>query len=235
MSTVNHPYFPPHIVLSGGVFVENDWDVFTLIAIFGAGWVAIMAVTLLLVQKVNSKLSSSDKGLVLWFTLCGCIHIFFEGYFIYNHHRMASMTDFFGQLWKEYALSDSRYMTSDPFVLCMESWTALIWGPLSLLTAHHITTSSPYRHPLQALVSTGHFYGALLYYCTSLYEDFFRGERYYRPEGYYFWFYFVGMNGAWIVVPLACLVRSMRAAGRAFEVQGAVWRGLEGAKMKKRA
>jgi hypothetical protein len=37
MSTINHPYFPPDILLSGGVFVENDWDVFTLIAIFGAG------------------------------------------------------------------------------------------------------------------------------------------------------------------------------------------------------
>ena len=36
---------------------------------------------------------------------------------------MSSMQDFFGQLWKEYALSDSRYMTSDPLVLCMESLT----------------------------------------------------------------------------------------------------------------
>lgn len=35
------------------------------------------------------------------------------------------MQDFFGQLWKEYALSDSRYMTSDPLVLCMESLTVV--------------------------------------------------------------------------------------------------------------
>lgn len=42
-----------------------------------------------------------------------------------NHGRMASMPDFFGQLWKEYALSDSRYMRSDPFVLVMESYTAV--------------------------------------------------------------------------------------------------------------
>ena len=38
---------------------------------------------------------------------------------------MSSMQDFFGQLWKEYALSDSRYMTSDPLVLCMESLTVV--------------------------------------------------------------------------------------------------------------
>jgi len=35
------------------------------------------------------------------------------------------MQDFFGQLWKEYALSDSRYLTSDPLVLCMESLTVV--------------------------------------------------------------------------------------------------------------
>lgn len=50
-----------------------------------------------------------------------------------NHTRMASMTDFFGQLWKEYALSDSRYMFSDPFVLCMESITAVRPSPLPSL------------------------------------------------------------------------------------------------------
>lgn len=35
------------------------------------------------------------------------------------------MQDLFGQLWKEYAMSDSRYLTSDPFVLCMETVTAV--------------------------------------------------------------------------------------------------------------
>jgi cholestenol delta-isomerase len=36
------------------------------------------------------------------------------------------LQDFFAQLWKEYALSDSRYLFSDPFVLCMETWTAVL-------------------------------------------------------------------------------------------------------------
>lgn len=55
----------------------------------------------------------------------GTIHFFFEGYFALNHTRMGPAQDLFGQLWKEYALSDSRYLTSDPFVLCMESITAV--------------------------------------------------------------------------------------------------------------
>ena len=47
------------------------------------------------------------------------------GYFALNHARMAGMQDFFGQLWKEYSMADSRYLTSDPFVLCMETVTAV--------------------------------------------------------------------------------------------------------------
>src|ERR1700709_1089432 len=53
------------------------------------------------------------------------------GYFSLNHTQMAPAQDLFGQLWKEYALSDSRYLTSDPFVLCMETVTAVRYpGPL---------------------------------------------------------------------------------------------------------
>jgi hypothetical protein len=44
---------------------------------------------------------------------------------VLHHHRIAGAQSFFGQLWKEYALSDSRYMTSDPLVLCMETCTVV--------------------------------------------------------------------------------------------------------------
>jgi hypothetical protein len=76
--------------------------------------------------------------------LAGSIHVFFEGYFVYNHSRMPSMQDFFGQLWKEYALSDSRYMSSDSLVLCTESLTVvrtLISPYLTLLSPTNIKTA----------------------------------------------------------------------------------------------
>ncbi|KAL8901902.1 MAG: hypothetical protein Q9192_000321 [Flavoplaca navasiana] len=81
---------------------------------------------------------------------------------------MAGQQDFFGQLWKEYAWSDSRYLTSDPFVLCMETVTAFCWGPLSFCVALMITFQHPLRHPFQALVSLGQIYGDILYYATNL-------------------------------------------------------------------
>lgn len=47
------------------------------------------------------------------------------GYYAYNFRNIGGLQTLFGQLWKEYALSDSRYLTQDPFVLCMETITAV--------------------------------------------------------------------------------------------------------------
>ena len=74
-------------------------------------------------------------------------------------------------------------------------------GPFSFLTAWLLTTDSGYRHSFQALVSIGHIYSNLLYFATSLYDDYILGKQYYRPEPFYFWAYFVGMNAIWLVIP----------------------------------
>lgn len=58
---------------------------------------------------------------------------------------MPAMQDPFGQMWKEYAYSDSRYMTSDAFVLCMESVTA-------------VSSSNP-KVSSQVLIQSGRLYG----------------------------------------------------------------------------
>jgi cholestenol delta-isomerase len=64
-----------------------------------------------------------------------------------------------------------------------------------------ITFEHPLRHPLQALVSTGQIYGDVLYYATSMFDHYFAGKTYCRPEGYYFWCYYFFMNFIWIVIP----------------------------------
>jgi cholestenol delta-isomerase len=70
----------------------------------------------------------------------GFIHFFFEGYFAYNFRTMGGMQDIFGQLWKEYSLSDSRYLTQDAFVLCMETITAVSF-PIPRNPTHALITS----------------------------------------------------------------------------------------------
>ncbi|MBE3045925.1 hypothetical protein IMZ48_25960 [Candidatus Bathyarchaeota archaeon] len=47
------------------------------------------------------------------------------GYFVLNHSSMAGQQTLFAQLWKEYALSDSRYLTSDPFMISVETITVV--------------------------------------------------------------------------------------------------------------
>ncbi|KAG9247781.1 EBP domain-containing protein [Calycina marina] len=215
-SMIGHPYLPKGAILSGGTFTANSWDVLSLIFAFGAGCTMLLGATLATARKANPRLEQSDQLLVLWFVLTGSIHCFFEGYFVSNHTVLASQSTFFAQLWKEYSLCDSRYLTSDPFLLVIESLTVTIWGPLSFLCAYLIITSSSYRHPIQALVSTGHYYGNLIYFGTSLLEDYASGKKYYRPEGMYFWGYFVGMNSIWLVIPGYCLWNSIRETSKAF-------------------
>ncbi|KAL9129480.1 MAG: hypothetical protein Q9217_002076 [Psora testacea] len=114
---------------------------------------------------------------------------------------MAGRQDVLGQMWKEYSFSDSRYLTSDPFVLCMETVTAICWGPLSFIVAFLIMIEHPLRHPLQAMVSLGQIYGDVLYYATSMFDHYHKGLTYFRPEAYYFWCYYIFMNLIWIVIP----------------------------------
>jgi cholestenol Delta-isomerase len=196
-----HPYHPTDAALSGA-FVPNEREATDLLAVFAALCSCIFATTLWLTSRRQPPISLFDKITILWFVLCGSLHTFFEGYFVVNHYRIASMSDLFGQLWKEYSLSDSRYLTSDTFVLSAEMMSVVVLGPLSFLVALLIANSSPYRYSLQIIVSTGHIYSDVLYYLTSLIDHYYKDVSVCRPEPYYFWLYYFGMNFIWIVVPL---------------------------------
>jgi len=221
-----HPYYPLNAEIVG--YLANEFSVMKLLVCFGSGVAVIFALTLMVVGRVGPRLSWGDKGTVLWFVLSGFIHFFFEGYFVLNHTRMGPAMDLFGQLWKEYSMSDSRYLTSDPFVLCMETITAVAWGPLSFLVAGMVTTSHPLRHPMQLIVALGQLYGDVLYYATSMFDHYYKGVSYCRPEPYYFWFYYFFMNIFWIVIPLVLLYNSASASARAFTALDKVSKRLQG-------
>lgn len=212
---VYHPYHPPGVILSG--YLGNEWSVPVLLTVFTIGCLSILFGARSFVRQVYPHLRGSEKAAIWWFVLSGSIHLFFEGYFSINHTRMASSQDLFGQLWKEYALSDSRYLTSDPFVLCMETVTAFIWGPLCFLIASLITTSHPLRHPLQIIVCVGQMYGLILYYATSMFDLYYRGTSYSRPEFVYFWIYYFLINFIWMVFPGLLLYSSVDTIAKLFK------------------
>ncbi|XHG05808.1 hypothetical protein AWENTII_009021 [Aspergillus wentii] len=196
-----HPYYPPGVAIDG--YLPNGWNTLALLSIFSAVCVAIFAVTSLIIGKANHRISNSDRWTVLWFVLSGCIHLVLEGHYVYSFKPLGSDQTLLGQLWKEYALSDSRYLTQDAFVLCMETITAVCWGPLSFLLAILIAIDHPLRHSVQTVVSLGQLYGDVLYFATSMFDHVILGLSYSRPEGYYFWGYFVFLNAFWIFIPLS--------------------------------
>lgn len=123
------------------------------------------------------------------------------GYFCVNSPDMVSRGDIFGQLWKEYSLSDSRYLTQDAFVVCMESVTAFLWGPLSFYTVYCIMTDHPAQHPLKIIISVGQIYGDVLYLSMCSFDEIVYDVVYCRPERIYYWAYYLLFNGFWIVIP----------------------------------
>jgi len=215
-----HPYYPLEAEIVG--YLANDWHFLTLLAVFASGCVVIFSATYAVAMKVRPHMLTSELVTIMWFVMSGCIHLFFEGYYSYNFRTIGGLQDLFGQLWKEYAYSDSRYLTQDPFVLCMETITAIFWGPLSFLTAYLILTAHPLRHPFQIIVSLGQLYGDILYYATSMFDHYMFSISYSRPEAFYFWFYFVGMNAAWIIVPAILIWNSLKCSEKAFRLQAAV-------------
>ncbi|CAI6336238.1 unnamed protein product [Periconia digitata] len=210
-----HPYYPVEATIVG--YAANKWNTLELCSLFASGCAVIFAITYLIVKRVRPGLSMGDLTTILWFVLCGFIHFFFEGYFAVNFRSMGGMQDLFGQLWKEYALSDSRYLTQDAFVLCMETITAVCWGPMSFITAGFIATDHPLRYAFQIIVSLGQLYGDVLYYATSMFDHYLLDRAYSRPEAFYFWCYFVLMNAFWIVIPLFLICTGVAATWRAFD------------------
>ncbi|RYP73981.1 hypothetical protein DL771_003292 [Monosporascus sp. 5C6A] len=215
-NTSAHPYYPLGVAIPD--YVANTLSTPTIIAIFATACFCALLPAFFLIRRARPNISSSELATALWFVLCGCIHLVLEGNFAL--YRVAGGSSVLSQLWKEYSLSDSRYLARDAFIVCMETVTAFAWGPLSFLLVYLITTAHPARHFIQTAVSLGQLYGDVLYYATFLHEDIVRGLEFSRPEGYYFYGYFVLLNAFWIVIPALLLVQSGKATVALFERAG---------------
>lgn len=180
-------------------------------------------------SRLGSVIPRSEREREREKQLCGPVtnhHVFkIAGYVCYHSTTIASSSTLLAQAWKEYSLSDSRYLTQDSFVIPMESVTAIFWGPLSFVIAWMIAVDHPLRHPLQAAVSLGQLYGDVLYFATCAWEHYFKERIFCVPEARYFWGYFVLLNAFWIVIPLVLLVKSARRTAesvrRVRELEGA--------------
>lgn len=197
--TATHPYYPLDAIIDG--YAANEWSVPALLGVFFGACAILFTSTYFVAKRINSKLTTGELATIMWFVLSGAIHITFEGYYAASFMTLGAKQTLLGQLWKEYAFSDSRYLTQDSFVLCMETVTAVCWGPGCLAVAALVMLRHPARYPMQMIVSMGQFYGDVLYFATCFFDHAVSGITYSRPETFYFWFYFFFMNFIWIVIP----------------------------------
>ncbi|KAL4921490.1 Emopamil-binding protein [Aspergillus aurantiobrunneus] len=223
-----HSYYPLGVDIPN--YAANELSTLTLLAIFASACAILLGATTLITTKANPHISRAEFLTVFWFVLCSAIHFVLEGHYARNFTTLPASQHILSQLWKEYSLSDSRYLTSDAFVLCMEAVTAFCWGPLSLLLAGFIVADHPLRHPIQIVISLGQLYGNVLYYGICAFGFVVNGIEYSRPEKYYFYGYFVFLNAFWIVIPLVLVFSSARACAGAFEVANKVKAGVNGVK-----
>ncbi|KAK2070376.1 hypothetical protein P8C59_004874 [Phyllachora maydis] len=140
---INHPYHPQDVGIPH--YRPNKTPLIGLLGSFVLIIFILLYGSLNVAKLCNSRLGRRDLSTFLWFVLCGFLHCFFEGYYVINHQNIAMSQSLFSQLWKEYALSDSRYLTSDPFMLCIETFTAVVWGPLSWVIAWMICHYTYFR------------------------------------------------------------------------------------------
>ncbi|KAK5989116.1 3-beta-hydroxysteroid-Delta(8),Delta(7)-isomerase [Cladobotryum mycophilum] len=215
MAQPTHPYYPLSVPLPH--YAPNDQPLARVLPLFAGLTGAVVLSAYYLAARSRHRLRFIDRFAAAWFALSGFLHVFFEGYYILHHDRIAGMNTFFAQLWKEYTLSDSRYLTSDLFTVCIETITVFAWGPLSLLAFLTIISNASSRHLFQVVICMAHLYGVTLYYATNWAESRFHGTYYSRPEFMYFWVYYVGFNAPWAVVPLVLLRDSYHQIVKAFK------------------
>ncbi|XP_034952958.2 3-beta-hydroxysteroid-Delta(8),Delta(7)-isomerase [Zootoca vivipara] len=196
---VPHPYWPRNLELQH--YIPNDrpmWQILTfLFSVSGL----LLIVTWVIARWQNrtaTPLGTWRSLAICWFAICGFIHGVIEGWFSLYHKEIAGDQSFLSQLWKEYAKGDSRYIISDNFTVCVETVTAFAWGPLCIWTVLAFLSDQPHRFVLQLIVSLGQLYGDVLYFSTEYREGFSHSEL---GHPIYFWFYFVFMNGLWVIIP----------------------------------
>ncbi|KAG9320481.1 hypothetical protein KVV02_002338 [Mortierella alpina] len=200
-----HPYYPQDLVLNH--YVGNTYTVPQILACVSTAFSAVAAIAAALAyqQRHSTLKDRRAQWTFFWFFLCGMIHTVFEGYFGLHHVTIAGETSLLAQVWKEYALSDSRYMTSNTLVLIMERITILFCGPLSFYCAWSLYQGLSSRYIAQLVLSLCQIYSCTLYYLTSLVE----GSPHCDPHPYYVYFYFVFFNSFWMIAPVLLLKESI--------------------------
>jgi len=202
---LKHPYYPWDLKLPH--YVPNKMTAPHILGVAAAAVVITFLVSWVITGRRRDSFCTWRRLSLCWMMVSALIHTVLEGYFSVYHATLAGHSTFLGEMWKEYSKSDSRYMSSDSFTVCMESITALIDGPLAFMTFWAFMKGSNSRYALQLIVSLFQLYGDVLYFMTEAKGGFSHGPLFHPV---YFWFYFFFLNSLWIVIPILHIVDAVK-------------------------
>ncbi|KAI8997603.1 Emopamil-binding protein [Pilobolus umbonatus] len=198
---MTHPYYPPTLLLPH--YTPNDKSTTELLLIMGSLFMAVVMISYCSSKTLSKHTTSPIR--FTWFIVCSLLHMGFEGYWLWYRETIAGRNDVLAQLWKEYALGDSRYLSSDELLLTLEKMTIFIWGPLCFMSSCSIWGGSPKQYLFQLMASMCHLFSCSLYFIMDLPDAI-----HCVPQPLYFWIYFITFNLPWIVVPSLLLQQSIQ-------------------------
>ncbi|TGZ81810.1 hypothetical protein EX30DRAFT_348221 [Ascodesmis nigricans] len=206
-----HPYYPT--TLSLPTYAPIPYPPIVLMSFVAIPSLLAASIGYYVISALNPSSTRAQRVTTLWFLFSGLIHTNFEGYWLRHHEALVGSSDVRAVMWREYAKSDSRYLTSDGFILGVEKLTVYGIGPLCLAVYIASCFNFSWNHPLRIFVSGMHVFSVSLYLVTA-------GFEHTRPEPQYFWGYFVAMNVFWLIVPAVLAWQSSAKLMKAEEAAG---------------
>ncbi|KAF6134035.1 hypothetical protein GIB67_038326 [Kingdonia uniflora] len=212
MESCSHPYVPAELDLPG--FVPGVLSQIQILGVYLSASVLVISLVWILSGR-SLKISKTDRLLMCWWAFTGFTHIIIEGYFVFSPQFFKDKSAcYLAEVWKEYSKGDSRYAARDSGVIAIEGITAVLEGPLSLLTVYAIAKKASYSYILQIAISLGQLYGTAVYFITSILD----GDNF-ATNPYYYYSYYVFANSFWVWIPTLIVIRGWMKICAAFQVQ----------------
>ncbi|BGP28093.1 hypothetical protein Rt10032_c17g5823 [Rhodotorula toruloides] len=172
-----------------------------------ASTVALLALAVALARRLLPAKRYSDAGqrfIFVWLAFDALVHLTLEASFVFHsfpHPRTVnSGVGPFAALWREYALADTRWRTSDPTVVAIELVTVLGAGPLAAYCANEMRRPENEAWRLWIIIlSVAELYGGWMTFAP---EWITGSPSLNTSHPLYTWVYLAFFNGLWVVIPL---------------------------------
>ncbi|OIW03653.1 hypothetical protein TanjilG_22310 [Lupinus angustifolius] len=208
----SHPYVPSDLQLSD--YVPCSLSQIQILFVYAFASIIVFSLTWIVSGRIR-KLTKVDRLLMSWWAFTGLTHLILEAYFVFSPEFYKEKTGFYlAEVWKEYSKADSRYAGRDAGVVGVEGITVVFEGPLSLLAVYAIGSRKSYSYILQFAISLGQLYGTVLYFLTGVLQ----GDNF-AINTFYYYAYYIGTNGWWIIIPAIIMNRSWKKISAAVQAQ----------------